>query len=120
MGSAIVEITVDCANPGRVAAFWGEVLGWPVQQHGEVRWISATGNPGEGLMLVFVKVPEPKTVKNRLHIDLGASGCDQREELERLLSLGATHVDIGQGDVPWVVLADPEGNEFCLLARRVG
>ncbi len=120
MGSAIVEINIDCADPERVAAFWGEVLGWPVQQKGELRWMSATGRPGEGLMLVFVGVPEPKTVKNRVHIDLGPSGCDQAQELERLLAFGASRVDIGQGDVPWVVLADPEGNEFCLLARRIG
>jgi predicted enzyme related to lactoylglutathione lyase len=120
MASAIIEINIDCADPDRVAAFWGDVLGWSVQRKGELRWMSATGKPGEGLMLVFVEVPEPKTVKNRVHIDLGPSGCDQRQELERLRSLGASHVDIGQSDVPWVVLADPEGNEFCLLARRVG
>jgi glyoxalase superfamily protein len=66
-----------------------------------------------------VPVPEAKTVKNRVHIDVNPTGVDQAEELERLLSLGATRVDIGQGDVPWVVLADPEGNEFCLLARRI-
>jgi predicted enzyme related to lactoylglutathione lyase len=70
-------------------------------------------------VLVFVPVPEAKAVKNRLHIDLNPSGCDQAEELERLLSLGARQVDVGQVDVPWVVLADPEGNEFCLLGRRV-
>jgi predicted enzyme related to lactoylglutathione lyase len=120
MGSAIVEINIDCTDVERVAGFWGEVLGWRVQQEGELRWMSATGNPGDGLMLVFAPVPERKTVKNRLHIDLGPSGCDQPEELARLLSLGASHVDVGQGDVPWIVLADPEGNEFCLLARRVG
>jgi hypothetical protein len=64
-------------------------------------------------------VAEAKTVKNRVHIDVNPSGCDQAEELERLLGLGARPVDVGQGDVPWVVLADPEDNEFCLLGRRV-
>ena len=64
-------------------------------------------------------VPEPKAVKNRLHIDLNPSGCDQAAELERLLALGARPTDVGQGDESWVVLADPEGNEFCLLARRI-
>ena len=73
----------------------------------------------QGPILVFVAVPEPKAVKNRLHIDLNPSGCDQAVELERLLALGARPADVGQGDESWVVLADPEGNEFCLLARRV-
>jgi hypothetical protein len=66
-----------------------------------------------------VPVPEKKTVKNRLHIDVNPSGCEQAQELRRLLDLGAREIDVGQTDVPWVVLADPEGNEFCLLARRV-
>ena len=68
--------------------------------------------------LVFVPVPEGKTVKNRLHIDLRPHGCDQATELERLLSLGARRIDIGQGEQTWVVLADPEGNELCLLRGR--
>jgi hypothetical protein len=69
---------------------------------------------------VFVPVPEAKTVKNRIHVDVNPLNCEPAEELERLLALGATKVDVGQGeDVPWVVLADPEGNEFCLLGRRI-
>ena len=82
-------------------------------------WTSATGDYTARPLLVFVPVPEPKTVKNRLHIDVNPSGCEQQDELERLLALGARRVDVGQGDVPWIVLADPEGNEFCLLARRI-
>ncbi|HSS09235.1 MAG TPA: VOC family protein, partial [Acidimicrobiales bacterium] len=69
--------------------------------------------------LVFVPVPDAKTVKNRLHIDLNPVGADQETELERLMALGARPVDIGQGEQSWVVLADPEGNEFCLLRRRL-
>jgi hypothetical protein len=70
-------------------------------------------------MIVFAPVPEAKTVKNRVHLDVNPSGVDQYVELERLLALGATRVDVGQADdVPWIVLADPEGNEFCLLGRR--
>ena len=65
--------------------------------------------------LVFVAVPEGKAVKNRLHLDLRPVGCSHAEEVERLIGLGARRADIGQGDVPWVVLADPEGNEFCVL-----
>ena len=119
MGSVINEINIDCADPERVAQFWGEVLGWQPQSNEEYFWMCASGNPEDGgLILVFAEVPEPKTVKNRVHIDLSPKGSDQAQELERLLRLGARHVDIGQGEVPWFVLADPEGNEFCLLARR--
>jgi predicted enzyme related to lactoylglutathione lyase len=119
MGSVINEVNVDCADPEPVAAFWGGALGWEVQREADLLWMSASGVPSDpGLKLVFVKVPEAKSVKNRVHIDLSPSGCDQAEELERLLRLGASRVDIGQGDVPWVVLADPGGNEFCLLNRR--
>ena len=112
---------VDCQDPRRVAEFWGEVLGWPVTQTEQgFYWLSSTGEPwAPPPLVVFVPVPEPKTVKNRVHIDVNPSGCDQAEELERLLSLGATRTSVGEGDVPWVVLADPEGNEFCLLARRI-
>lgn len=68
----------------------------------------------------FMAVPEVKVGKNRLHIDLRAGGCTTTEELDRLLALGACRVDVGQGpDVTWVVLADPEGNEFCLLAQTI-
>jgi Glyoxalase-like domain len=71
------------------------------------------------LPLVFVPVPEPKTTANRVHLDLATrSPGHQESEVRRLLALGATHADIGQGDVPWTVLADPEGNEFCVLEPR--
>lgn len=119
MGSVITEINIDCANTECVAHFWADVLGWQVQQKDDFLWMSETGDPTDGgLILVFAKVPEPKTVKNRVHIDISPSGSDQAVETERLIALGARRVDIGQGDVPWVVLADPEGNEFCLLRRR--
>ena len=68
---------------------------------------------------MFIKVPERKTVKNRVHLDVNAVGVDQSTELERLLALGARRVDIGQGEQPWIVLADPEGNEFCLLSGTI-
>ena len=120
MTSVLHEIVIDCADAGRVAAFWGDVLGWDVQREGDYMWMSESGEPADGgLILVFQPVPEPKAVKNRIHIDVNPHGCDQAEEVERLLGLGASHVDIGQGDVPWVVLADPEGNEFCVLRRRI-
>jgi Glyoxalase-like domain len=68
--------------------------------------------------LTFARVPEGKTVKNRLHLDVNPTDREQDDEVRRLLDLGARHSDVGQGDVSWVVLADPEGNEFCVLADR--
>ena len=122
MASVFREVVIDSTDPAPLAAWWGEVLGWPVtQEEAGFYWLSSTGEPwAPPPLLVIAPVPEPKAGKNRLHIDLNPSGCDQAEELERLLALGARRVDVGQGDeVPWVVLADPEGNEFCLLGRRV-
>jgi predicted enzyme related to lactoylglutathione lyase len=120
MAASLTEIVIDCNDVERVAAFWCAVLDWPLQrtEKGEV-WASATGGYDARPFIVFEPVSEPKTVKDRIHLDVNARGCEQAEELERLLALGATRVDVGQGDVPWIVLADPEGNEFCLLRRRV-
>ena len=120
MASVLTEIVIDCADPMRVGRFWAEALGWPLQE--EERgfcWASATGGYDARPFLVFVPVPEGKTVKNRVHLDVSPSGCEADEEAERLVGLGATRVDIGQGEVPWIVMADPEGNEFCVLRRRV-
>jgi predicted enzyme related to lactoylglutathione lyase len=121
MASILNEMVIDCVDPKRVADFWATVLNWPLQHEQDAGyfWTSSTGEPWASPVLVFVPVPEPKVVKNRLHIDVNPSGCEQADELERLLSLGARRIDIGQGETPWIVLADPEGNEFCLLGRRV-
>lgn len=121
MAAVINELVIDCSDPDLVAGFWGEVLGRRVQRDSDgLVWMSASGDEdAHDLVLLFQKVPEPKQVKNRLHIDVSPSGADQEEELQRLLGLGARHVDIGQGpDASWFVLADPEGNEFCLLRTR--
>ena len=121
MASVLTEIVIDCNDVRLVADFWSGVLGWAVQEseRGEL-WMSATGDHTARPFLVFEPVTEKKTVKDRVHIDVNPSGCEQAEELERLMALGATRVDVGQpDDVPWVVLADPEGNEFCLLRRRI-
>jgi hypothetical protein len=120
MGSVFREVVIDCQEPERVGRFWADVLNWPLtlDEDGEC-WLSATGSPLDPPLLVFVRVPETKTVKNRIHLDVNPSGCEQAEELERLLALGARPVDVGQQDAPWIVLADPEDNEFCLLGRRV-
>lgn len=120
MASVLREMVIDCVEPERVGRFWADILGWPlVEDDDGYYWASADGTPLSAPLLVFVPVPDTKSVKNRIHIDLNPSGCDQAEELERLLALGARPVDVGQGDVPWIVLADVEGNEFCLLRRRV-
>lgn len=120
MASVLTEIVVDCSDPAALARWWAEVLGWVVTDDERgFAWISAAGTYTDRPLLVFVPVPEPKAVKNRLHLDLNPSGVEQAGELQRLLALGAVRVDVGQGDVPWVVLADPEGNEFCLLNRRI-
>jgi catechol 2,3-dioxygenase-like lactoylglutathione lyase family enzyme len=118
VASRFTELIVDAADPSRLADFWRAVLGWEVLDE-EDGVVEIGASPGSPPTIVFVPVPEPKTVKNRLHIDVNPSGCDQAEEVERLLALGARRVDIGQGRQNWVVLADPEGNEFCVLQRRV-
>jgi predicted enzyme related to lactoylglutathione lyase len=118
VGSRFTELVIDAADPAALAAFWGEVLGWEVTEAGdEGAELRAPG--GARPALVFVPVPEAKAVKNRVHLDVNPVGCDQETELARLTALGARPVDIGQGDQPWVVLADPEGNEFCLLRTTV-
>jgi hypothetical protein len=110
-------ICVDSTDPRRIAGFLQEALGWRRTHDGddEVVLEPPEGSPEDGVSpdLLFLKVPEAKTVKNRLHIDLRP--VDQDVEVARLEGLGATRVDIGQGDQTWVVLADPDGNEFCVL-----
>ena len=118
MGSKFTELVVDSAAPDRLAAFWMAVLGW--QPTGRYQGaVEIAGPPGSGPSLTFVPVPEAKSVKNRLHLDVNPVGCDQEQEVERLIGLGARRIDIGQDEQSWVVLADPEGNEFCVLRSRV-
>jgi glyoxalase superfamily protein len=113
------ELVIDCADPFVVADFWLEVLGYDVVEQDDDA-VAIAGPPGSGPVLVFGRVPEPKAVKNRIHLDVNATDRDQGAELERLLALGARPVDVGQsGEESWHVLADPEGNEFCLLRRTV-
>ena len=118
MASKFTELVIDCADPERLAAFWVEVLSYRITERDEES-VFIEGPEGSGPGLLFEKVPEPKSVKNRLHIDVNPRDRDQEEEVERLLGLGARHVDIGQGEQTWVVLGDPEGNEFCVLRTRV-
>jgi hypothetical protein len=127
MASRITELVLDCRDPAGLAAWWAEVLGYEVvgtEDDGGVEiGPSGQGPKGPVPTIVFAPVAEPTPGKLRLHLDLNATDRDQDAELQRLLDLGATPVDVGQGplraDMNWHVLADPEGNEFCLLRSRV-
>jgi len=113
------ELCVDCSDPQRLAEFWSQVLDYKITET-EDDEVEISGPEGSGPTILFIKVPEGKTVKNRLHIDVSPSGAEQEAEVERVMGLGATRADVGQGpDVSWVVLADPEGNEFCILGSQV-
>ncbi len=121
-------VCVDAHDPRAQGAWWGELLGWRTTfaDDDEVVLEPPEGSPQDGVSpdILFLRVPEDKQVKNRLHLDLRPD--DQATEVARAEELGATRVDVGQSaDVTWVVLADPEGNEFCILraltaAERAG
>jgi predicted enzyme related to lactoylglutathione lyase len=117
MTSRLSILAIDAVHPRVVADFWCAVLDWDVVED-TADGVSIAPRDGDGPTIDVLAVPEPKTVKNRLHLDLRADGTSTDEELARLLGLGARRADVGQGpDVSWTVLADPEGNEFCLLSR---
>jgi Glyoxalase-like domain len=119
VSSRIAVIAIDAVKPRVVADFWCDVLGWRVVKE-EDSVISIAPPDGSWPAIDVAAVPESKRVKNRLHLDLRADGLTTSDELERLLSIGARRADVGQGtDATWVVLSDPEGNEFCLLSRSV-
>jgi hypothetical protein len=118
MACRFTELCIDCADPAALGRWWADVLGYEITDEDDEA-LELTGPPGSGPTLLFLRVPEGKTVKNRLHLDVNATDSDQDAELERLLGLGARHTDVGQGEQTWVVLADPEDNEFCLLRSRV-
>ena len=109
------QVVIDATDPEALGRWWASALLWIVvnddPEEFEIR-------PAEDRLpgLLFAQVPERKTIKNRLHLDLRP--VDQEAEVARLVNLGATHADVGQRDESWVVLADPEGNEFCVLAPR--
>ena len=114
MAVRLANICIDCADPAGLARFWSEALGWPVTSEEPDEVEIQPKNRPNGLDILFLKVPEAKTVKNRLHIDLRPD--DRDAEVARLEGIGARRADVGQGpDVSWVVMADPEGNEFCVL-----
>jgi len=117
VSSAILNITFDCRDARAVAEFWSAVTGYTKQEEGqpENRYWAVTPADGAWPRLVFVTVPEEKAIKNRLHLDIVPTDRTQQQEVDRLVRLGATVVDdrrpAGGG---WVVLTDPEGNEFCV------
>ncbi|NJQ00140.1 VOC family protein [Streptomyces zingiberis] len=121
---AIQHITFDCAaDPYTLARFWSDLLGRPISDEDEpgdeeVLVEGAAGEPG----LLFVKVEDGKTVKNRIHFDLRPAGRTRAEEVERARELGALHLadHIGPEGRGWVVMADPEGNEFCVERGELG
>ncbi|MGW6691898.1 VOC family protein [Streptomyces sp. NPDC054961] len=124
MTSRFTELSVDCHDPERLAAFWCEVFDFKVIDRSEDSveigsWMPTVEEVRARQMpttLVFVQVPEGKAVKNRLHLDVSPIDASTEDEVTRLLGLGATRTDVGQGpDRSWVVMADPEGNEFCVL-----
>ena len=128
MTSRLTEISLDCHDPDLLATFWTNVLDWVVlhREPGLVEIGPAGRDDAELLKAVrtgpvaptifLAQVPEEKVAKNRIHFDVSPVDCSQDDEVERILALGATHADVGQtGEETWVVLADPEGNEFCVL-----
>lgn len=125
MTSRFLELVVDCRDPERLAAFWCEVLDFKVIERSEgkveigsweptVEEVQARQMPPT---LLFIRVPEGRTVqKNPLHLDVSPIDRSTADEVDRLLALGATKTDVGQGaDVNWQVMEDPEGNVFCVL-----
>ncbi|MDQ6697690.1 MAG: VOC family protein [Actinomycetota bacterium] len=115
----VAAIVVDAADPAALARFWEQASGWRIGFESDV--VVSLFGPGDALPdLDFVAVADARSVKNRVHLDVAPFAGDERDaDVDRLLDLGARPVDVGQSpDVTWVVLADPEGNEFCVLSPR--
>ncbi|GAA3595578.1 hypothetical protein GCM10022419_093600 [Nonomuraea rosea] len=115
----LVHVNVRAGDDPALGRFWAEALGWGLSGEGTGSTLVSPGFvwPDPAAVCVdFVTVPDPETVKYRVHLDLATtSAAHQAELVARLMDLGATPADVGQGDVPWTVLADPEGNVFCVL-----
>ncbi|MEU0337038.1 VOC family protein [Streptomyces sp. NPDC006193] len=112
----IAAVVVDCADPRAMARFWGEAVDWTLHEVSDDHAVLRSAE-GAGPWLEFLRTPGAKTAPDRVHLDLlPRPGDDQESEAARLRALGATDLDLGQGDVPWTCLSDPEGHEFCVLA----
>jgi predicted enzyme related to lactoylglutathione lyase len=123
MTTRLVQINMKAHDDSTLGRFWADALGWDLDSEGPgVTNLVPVGfdYPGpEAVCIDLVARPEPKTAKNRVHLDLATtSPAHQQQLVERLKGLGAGLADVGQGDVPWTVMADPEGNEFCVLEPR--
>lgn len=119
MVSRIRDITVDCTDAKALGWFWAQALGWQMfsDEDPEVLVAPSYPNHGDRPGLLFIPVPEPRTVKNRMHLDLEPTDRTREEEVARVLELGATVVEDHRNDdgTGWVWMADPEGNDFCVL-----
>jgi predicted enzyme related to lactoylglutathione lyase len=112
------HVVVDAHDLPKLARFWTQALGWTVLSE-RPREIVIGPDVTAPVGICFMPVTDPKTVKNRVHLDLTTSATDRDKEIERLIALGARRVDIGQtGNESWTVLADPEGNEFCVIRPK--
>ena len=112
----IAAVVVDCADPRAMAGFWGAATDWTLIEVND-NYASLRSAKGVGPYLEFIRRPDAKTVPDRVHLDLlPYPGDDRASEVARVRALGATDLDLGQGDVPWTCLSDPEGHEFCVLA----
>jgi len=123
MTTRLVQINMKAHDDDALGRFWAEVLGWGVDSEGpgvtNLEPVGFSYPDPSAVCIDLIARPEPKTGKNRVHLDLATtSAAHQAELVARLKDLGATLADVGQGDVPWTVMADPEGNEFCVLEPR--
>ena len=114
MASRIGEIAIDCSDPVAAADFWCEALGYRITDQDDTG-VAIAGDPSAPTILLMV-TSDVKAHKNRIHLDICPVDTTQDEEVARLEQLGARRIDIGQGDVSWVVMEDPVGNEFCVMA----
>jgi predicted enzyme related to lactoylglutathione lyase len=118
MPATLHHIVIDAHDLPLLARFWSQALGWPVLSERE-REIVIGPDVTAPVGICFMPSPDDKIIKNRVHLDLTATAEERDAEIERLLSLGARRVDVGQaGDESWTVLADPEGNEFCVVRPK--
>jgi catechol 2,3-dioxygenase-like lactoylglutathione lyase family enzyme len=119
MPTRLVHLVIDAADPAGLARFWSAALDWPITLDEPDEVVVSPPTPDGQLPLVFVPVPEPKTTKNRVHLDLASRSDEHQAELvARIEGLGGRKLDIGQGpDVSWEVMADPEGNELCVVSH---
>ncbi|MEU3464980.1 VOC family protein [Streptomyces sp. NPDC006733] len=118
MPLSLHHIVIDAHDLPALARFWAQVLGWQILSEREREVVIGPAETAS-VGICFMAVTDRKVAKNRLHLDLTSAAQDREAEIERILALGARRVDVGQrGDESWIVLADPEGNEFCVVRPK--